>query len=150
MDFQPAKLPNLTNLQRDKLIKLLGTRYNPHTATAKMSCERYPTAPQNKNHVVETLERLLKEAREGKDTFEDVPFDFRHAGPKKKKLKFPEAWVMNKDKELLLSVDRQARLEDELAREKDGLIVDGKKAMGLDVAQAEQPEMMIAVRRKKQ
>lgn len=148
MDFQPAQLPDLTQPQRNKLIKLLGTRYNPHTATAKMSSERYPTAPQNKSRVVETLERLLKEVREGEDLFEDVPFDFRHAPAKKARPSFPEEWKMTEDKELMLKIRRRQRLEDERAREARGMIADGKKAMGLGPeAYAEEPELVTALRK---
>ena len=149
MDFQPAQLPNLTQIQRDKLIKLLGSRYDPHKETAKMSCERYPTAPQNKNHLIETLESLLKESREGQDTFEDVPFDFRHARFKKSRPKFPEHWKLVGDRRSDLELKWHMNDSLERAKEREGNIVDSKKLMDLPKqAATEEPEMIVAERRK--
>jgi small subunit ribosomal protein S35 len=71
---------------------------------------------------------LIKEAKDGKDMFEDVPFDFRHHTPKKK-YEFPKEWVLTKERKQYLEEKRQktAYLEDQRAG--NGLLVDGKKVL---------------------
>ena len=39
MEFCTADMPGLTEIQRAKLKKLCGVRYNPETDIVKMSCE---------------------------------------------------------------------------------------------------------------
>ncbi|KAL9053728.1 MAG: hypothetical protein Q9162_004602 [Coniocarpon cinnabarinum] len=149
MDFQPAQLPNLSKVQCDKLIKLLGTRYDPHSKTAKMACEQFQTAPQNKRHLITLLERLLTEAREGKDTFEDIPFDFRHARFEKPKLKFPKEWRVGEERKRYLEETWAKNRLAEQGREEQGRIADGKAAMGLPLeAMSEEPEMVVTQRRR--
>ena len=149
LDFSPSKLPSLTPSQTNKLIKLLGTRYDPHTRSAKMSCDRYPTAPQNKSNLIGTLEKLLKEVREGKDTLEDIPFDFRHARFEKPKLQFPREWKLDAERKRYLEERWQKAREQEGRREVDGKVVDGKMLIGVPLeAAGEEPEMVVAMRRK--
>lgn len=107
MDFTPSAVPDLTAQQSIKLIKLLGVRYNPSKDRAKMSCEMFPTAAQNKRWLGDTLDKLLAEARDAKDTFEDVPFDFRHHKPKPRH-EFPEEWKMTGERRAYLDGKRQA------------------------------------------
>ncbi|KAK6530133.1 37S ribosomal protein S24, mitochondrial [Orbilia ellipsospora] len=87
----------LTNLQRDKLIKLCGTRYNPTRNILKFSCEMFEHQHQNKRWLSELIDKLVEEARDDTDTFEDVPFDFRHHKFKKQK-SFPKEWRMPAEK----------------------------------------------------
>lgn len=80
--------------QRNKLIKLAGVRYNPSTDVVKMSCEKFETQAQNKRYLGDLIGKLIKEATDPDgDTFEDVPFDFRHHRPKKV-VPFPDEWKL--------------------------------------------------------
>jgi small subunit ribosomal protein S35 len=65
----------LTPTQVSKLIKLAGPRYNPSTSIIKLSCEKFDTQSQNKRFLGDTISSLIKECKEGKDSFEDVPFE---------------------------------------------------------------------------
>lgn len=116
---------NLTIQQRDKLIKLAGPRYNPDTDIIKMSCEDFDTQAQNKRFLGETIFKLLAEAKDGKDTFEDVPFDFRHRKPKVR-YEFPKEWILTPERKKYLENKRAqaAKLDDE--RLHTGQLVDGK------------------------
>ena len=151
MEFQPSQLPNLTEPQRNKLIKLLGVRYDPLKDMAKMACERYPTAPQNKNDLVQTIERLLKECREGEDLMQDIPFDFRHARfRKKEKAVFPEEWKMNARRRMELDMTWEFENDLDQQREVQGLIVDGRKEIGVpeELLEETQPELVVATRKR--
>lgn len=63
LEFSPADMPNLTELQREKLKKLAGVRYNPETDIVKMSCEMFETQAQNKRYLGDVVDSLLVEAR---------------------------------------------------------------------------------------
>ena len=56
-------MPDLTDLQRDKLIKLVGVRYNPETEIVKMSCDMFETQAQNKRYLGDLVDSLLREAK---------------------------------------------------------------------------------------
>ena len=137
LDFSPANLPNLTDAQQRKMIKLLGTRFDPHTSTAKISCDRFPTPAQNKRYLLDMLDKLLAEARDRQDMFEDVPFDFRHArvGEKKRKRRllqtaFPEEWKLGSvEKVRQLEARRSERERAERSRIVAGELVDGGRAI---------------------
>jgi small subunit ribosomal protein S35 len=92
----------------------------------KLSCEQFDTQPQNKRFLGDTIQGLVKECKEGKDTFEDVPFDFRHHTPKKR-TEFPKEWVLTKERKQYLENKRQqtAYLDDHRAG--NGELVDGKR-----------------------
>ena len=90
LEFCTSDLP-LTPTQRTKLIKLVGVRYNPQTDVVKMSSEMFETQAQNKRYLGDLVDTLMAEARDEKDTFEDVPLDFRHHRFKTKP-QFPESW----------------------------------------------------------
>ncbi|KAF2238158.1 hypothetical protein EV356DRAFT_417195, partial [Viridothelium virens] len=103
VEFCPTDLPSLTTTQTSKLIKLVGSRYNPATQIVKMSCDRHTDSRANKAELLSMLDALLKEVKEGKDNFEDVPFDFRHADTKRTRrrgewLVFPEEWKMTEER----------------------------------------------------
>jgi small subunit ribosomal protein S35 len=145
LDFSPSALPDLTPVQKSKLIKILGARYNPQTDTVRMSSEHHPTSAQNKRHLATTLDAILKECREGKDTFEDVPFDFRHH---KEKIvhKFPEEWKITDERKQYLKASRAKALEAEQAKVIGDAQVDGRRvidsmlASGLAQAATQQRE----------
>jgi small subunit ribosomal protein S35 len=65
LEFSPADMPDLTELQRDKLRKLVGVRYNPESDVVKMSCEMFETQAQNKRYLGDLVDKLLQEARVG-------------------------------------------------------------------------------------
>lgn len=110
------------------MIKLAGVRYNPSTTLIKLSCEDFDTQAQNKRFLGETISSLIAEAKDSKDTFEDVPFDFRHH-KKKKFVEFPKEWVLTKERKEYLEGKRERMrvLEDEKLN--NGEMVDGKKVI---------------------
>jgi hypothetical protein len=63
LEFSPSDMPDLTSVQRDKLRKLLGPRYNPEKDTVRMSSEMYETQAQNKRYLGDIVDSLLAEAR---------------------------------------------------------------------------------------
>ncbi|KAF2276755.1 uncharacterized protein EI97DRAFT_432993 [Westerdykella ornata] len=128
VEFSPSDLKNLTSQQKDKLIKLCGPRYNPSTDLVKMSCELFDTLPQNKRFLGDTISKLLAEARDPKDTFADVPFDFRHHKPKVRHV-FPKEWELTEERKKYLEEKRaqQLKLDDE--RTQNGTLVDGIKVI---------------------
>lgn len=63
LQFGVDDMPDLTQAQRDKLIKLLGPRFNPETGIVRMSCESFETQAQNKRYLGDMVEKLLTEAR---------------------------------------------------------------------------------------
>lgn len=108
VSFSPSAAPlNLTPTQRNKLIKVAGVRYNPSTDTIKMSCESFETSAQNKRYLGDLVEVMLKEAKDVGDTFEDVPFDFRHHTPKKN-YQFPIEWIVTPERKKEILAARAA------------------------------------------
>jgi len=63
LEFCTEDLPDLTDIQREKLKKLAGVRYNPETDIVKMSSEMYESQAQNKRYLGDRVDELLKEAR---------------------------------------------------------------------------------------
>lgn len=63
LEFSPQDMPNLTDVQRDKLRKLAGVRYNPEKDIIKMASESFETQAQNKRYLGDMVDKLLKEAR---------------------------------------------------------------------------------------
>ncbi|KAF1950911.1 hypothetical protein CC80DRAFT_539280 [Byssothecium circinans] len=119
---------NLLPTQRDKLIKLAGVRYNPDTDIIKMSCEQFDTQTQNKRFLGETIEKLLAEAKDGKDTFADVPFDFRHHKPKVKH-EFPKEWILTPERKKYLEEKRAESFKLDDQKLNNGLLIDGQKVI---------------------
>jgi small subunit ribosomal protein S35 len=95
VEFRPTDLPDLTKKQQVKLIKLVGPRYNPEKQLVKVSCESFETPAQNKRYLGDLVQKLIKEAKDSKDMFEDVPIDLRHH-KQKPVYKFPEEWKINR------------------------------------------------------
>ena len=116
----------LTPRQRDKLIKLVGPRYNPSTDIVKMSSEMFETQAQNKRYLGDLVDTLIDEAKNEADMFEDVPFDFRHH-KEKKEVGFPEGWKMTEERRRQLEVDRERRAIGETKREQAGRLLVGSR-----------------------
>ena len=128
LEFCTSDLPDLTDQQRIKLIKLVGCRYNPETDIVRMSCEMFETQAQNKYYLGHLVNTLLVEAKDDSDMFEDVPLDFRHH-KYKKKLEFPESWKMTPQKRKQLESKRENQLLLEQDRELRGQVVNGVQAI---------------------
>lgn len=62
VEFTPADLP-LSEEQQLKLIKLVGSRYNPEIDTVKISCERFEHPAQNKKWLSDRVDELIGEAK---------------------------------------------------------------------------------------
>lgn len=62
VEFSPEDF-GLTEVQKMKLRKLAGPRYNPEKETIKMSCESFEHQAQNKRYLAELVEKLLTEAK---------------------------------------------------------------------------------------
>lgn len=89
-----ASATSLTEPQRIKLIKLVGVRYNPSKDLVRMSCEKFGEPAQNKRYLGDLVNKIVAEAKDTTDMFEDVPLDFRHHKPRKVNV-FPEEWKIN-------------------------------------------------------
>lgn len=63
VEFCPADMPDLTDIQRDKLRKLAGPRWNPEKDIIKMSSEMFESQSQNKRYLGDLVDTLLNEAR---------------------------------------------------------------------------------------
>jgi small subunit ribosomal protein S35 len=142
---------NLLPTQRDKLIKLAGPRYNPDTDLIKMSCEDFDTQAQNKRFLGETISKLLTEAKDGADSFEDVPFDFRHHKPKKR-FAFPQDWILTPERKQYLEQKRAQTLKLDDQKLNNGLLVDGRNviATSLPFTNPEPEPVMVGGARGKQ
>ncbi|KAI5818173.1 mitochondrial ribosomal subunit protein-domain-containing protein [Pyronema omphalodes] len=93
VEFSVADL-GLNEVQASKLVKLAGVRYNPEKNTIKMSCEKFDEQAQNKRYLSDVVDKLIKTAKDGRDNFKDIPFDFRHYKPKPKKTaQLPFEWL---------------------------------------------------------
>lgn len=127
LEFAPKDLmepAGLNDTQITKLIKLCGVRYNPETQIVKMSCESFETQAQNKRYLGDLVDKLITEAKDATDTFEDVPIDRRHA-KKKPFFHFPEQWKLTPKRREALEERRRMKLEAEERRRIEGGVVDG-------------------------
>ena len=129
VEFCTADLP-LEPRQRLKLVKLLGARYDPQQDLARMSCEQFRHAAQNKRYLVDLVNTLVTEARcqsdaeGGRDAFDDVPVDFRHV-KWKKRLAFPEEWKMTPERKARLQEGWRRIEEEDKKRLEERTLVDG-------------------------
>ena len=128
VEFCTRDLRDLTEPQRIKLIKLVGSRYNPENDIVKMSSEMFETPAQNKRYLGDLIDTLIEEAKDGTDTFEDVPLDFRHH-KFKPKVEFPESWKLTREKRARLEENRKMRLGQEKEREAQGKLVEGVRVV---------------------
>ncbi len=128
LEFCTRDLPDLTEAQRIKLVKLVGVRYNPETDLVKMSCEMFETQAQNKRYLGDLVDTLMAEAQDPSDMFEDVPLDFRHH-KSKPKIEFPEKWKLTEERRARLEENQRQRELGETEREKAGTLVDGAQVI---------------------
>lgn len=124
LEFCTRDLPNLTEPQRIKFIKIAGPRYNPETDIVKMSSEMFETQAQNKRYLGDLVDTLMAEAKDPTDMFEDVPLDFRHHKFKSRP-KFPEEWKLDQRRKEQLEVDREQRAITDKKREEEGKMIVG-------------------------
>ena len=124
LEFCTRDLPDLTDNQRIKLIKLVGPRYNPETDIVKMSSEMFETQAQNKRYLGDLVDTLMAEAKDESDTFEDVPLDFRHHRFKRK-VEFPEEWKLNNKRRQQLEEAQERREIEDKRREEEGRMIVG-------------------------
>ncbi|KAE8445319.1 hypothetical protein EG329_013557 [Mollisiaceae sp. DMI_Dod_QoI] len=148
LEFSPADMPNLTAIQKQKLKKLAGARYNPETDIVKMSCEMFETQAQNKRYLGDVVNSLLVEARDPTDTFEDIPLDTRHHHFKPKP-RFPREWEITTQRKKELEQYRQQVAMKDQQREIAGHIINGimqiEEGLKKSVAAREElPEMIMA------
>lgn len=127
VQFAPEDL-GLTQVQSNKLKKLCGARYNPELELVKMSCESYETPAQNKRYLAELVDKLIAQAKDPKDTFEDIPLDTRHHKTQKKP-RFPKEWLMTKERQDMLTLEREQMKKAELQRQDTHQLVDGNVAI---------------------
>ena len=123
-----AKAAELTEPQRIKLIKLVGVRYNPDTDTVKMSSEIHETMAQNQRYLADLVQTLIKEAKDPKDMFEDIPLDFRHHRPKKQWY-FPEEWKLDQARRQALVAERERVRQIEAEKQESGQLVKGRELL---------------------
>ncbi|KAL8784434.1 MAG: hypothetical protein Q9213_003957 [Squamulea squamosa] len=128
LEFCTRDLPNLTEAQRIKLVKLIGVRYNPETDLVKMSCEMFETQAQNKRYLGDLVDSLMAEAQDSRDMFDDVPLDFRHH-KSKPKFEFPEKWKLTEERRAQLEENQRQRELREKEREEVGRLVEGAKVI---------------------
>jgi small subunit ribosomal protein S35 len=102
--FKTNDLKDLTDAQRHKLRLLAGTRYDHEEDVVKISGNAFPEAAQNVNYIGDIIRNLLKESKDGKDTFADIPLRTSHVEARKRRNKslypqhtFPEAWKRPQD-----------------------------------------------------
>lgn len=125
VEFTPEDIPDLTAAQRLKFKKLAGVRYNPETQIIKMSSEMFDTQAQNKRYLGDLVDSLIKEAKDPKDMFEDVPLDTRHHTFKPKP-KFPKEWRVTPERLNELAEQRKLAAEADKLRQEENLFVDGR------------------------
>ncbi|KAI9494086.1 mitochondrial ribosomal subunit protein-domain-containing protein [Zychaea mexicana] len=76
--------------EKHKFLLLAGPRYHVDSDEFVLSSEKFPHRKQNKKYVSDTLKKLLTEAKDMKDTFEDIPLKLPTP---KKQLQFPKGWA---------------------------------------------------------
>ena len=137
-------MPDLTQVQRDKLIKLCGARYNPTTEIVRFNCESFPNQAQNKRYLADRINQLLTEARDDRDTFADVPFDFRYHKPPIKH-EFPKNWVLTDARKAELERRRERRQLADKEKRMQGLLVDGLEQISKNFNDARyEPQLVMA------
>ncbi|KAK0644496.1 mitochondrial ribosomal subunit protein-domain-containing protein [Cercophora newfieldiana] len=136
VEFSPADFKDLTDIQRLKLKKLAGARYNPEKDIIKMSCEQFEHQAQNKRYLGDLVKDMITAAKDPTDTFEDIPLDLRHHRVKVKH-KFPKEWLLTEERKKELEAERKrAFLIDENKKLSGGLIDGVKRIQELQGSEA--------------
>jgi hypothetical protein len=122
---------------------------------ARISSDRFPHAAQNKRYLGDLVSNLIREAKDGKDLFEDVPLDTRHV-KKKVKAQFPREWGLNMErvqelgrwrKSLLLNDEEKRNSREEGAQESvAGYVGRMPLGRGLDARERVREEETVRVR----
>ncbi|KAI7898968.1 mitochondrial ribosomal subunit protein-domain-containing protein [Cokeromyces recurvatus] len=120
----------LNETEKHKFLLLSGPRYNVNTEELIISCERFPRRKQNKKFIMDTLQKLIKEAKDTKDTFADIPLNL----PKpKQRLEFPKEWIRSpvtaSEESPVISTEKTAQVFEEIAETastKHNVIIDEK------------------------
>jgi len=129
LTFDPHMIPGLTGAQREKMLKLVGTRYDFSKRRVKMSCESFETQAQNKRYLGDVVGKLIKEAKDGNaDGFEDVPLDTRHVRVRPK-MGFPAAWKLTEERMAGLEAARRVALLEEGRKVEEDRVVSGEAAI---------------------
>ncbi|KIH88111.1 37S ribosomal protein [Sporothrix brasiliensis 5110] len=132
VEFCPSDL-GLTTVQENKLMKLAGVRYNPETKIVRISCEMFEHQAQNKRYLGDLVDRLIAEAKDPTDTFEDIPLDTRHHKFKYKP-SFPKEWRMTEERKKELEAARaQSYLLDQ-TKAAQGTLIDGVQRIQASLA----------------
>ncbi|KAI1332636.1 hypothetical protein F5Y16DRAFT_356092 [Xylariaceae sp. FL0255] len=129
VEFSPRDM-QLSEAQQLKLRKLLGPRWNPETDIAKMSCEQFDHAAQNKRYLSDLVNKLIAEAKDPKDMLEDIPLDTRHHVVKKKP-KFPKEWRLTEERMKFIEDSREKALLLDQAKEEKGALINGTEKIDL-------------------
>lgn len=127
VEFSPRDM-QLTEAQQLKMKKLLGPRYNPETDVAKISCEQFEHQAQNKRYLADLVEKLVTQAKDPSDMFDDIPLDTRHH-PIRVKPKFPREWRMTEERRKFIEDTRQRSLLLDQAKEESGNLISGKETI---------------------
>ncbi|KAK4665561.1 37S ribosomal protein S24, mitochondrial [Podospora pseudopauciseta] len=148
VEFDPRDLFELTEVQRDKLRKLAGARYNPERGIIKMSCEKFELPAQNKRWLGDTIAKLITAAKDPTDTFEDIPLDTRHH--KFKSIpKYPKEWYMSNQRRQQLLAQRRESLKLDHNKRQNSQLIDGVKVIqqgALSTLSASKEKEPVAVR----
>ena len=98
------KYLNLGELELRKFKILSAQRFDHFKDELRITSSHYPEATQNARWLVETFNKLLKEAKDiAKDDFQDIPVDTRHTRAKmhiqgfRPRFEFPEEWKRPQD-----------------------------------------------------
>ncbi|GAA5931309.1 mitochondrial 37S ribosomal protein mS35 RSM24 [Sporobolomyces koalae] len=99
----PKQLHKFKLLAGPRFTPSLSTQHGDREGTFKLSCELFPSERMNEKWCSDTLDKLVAEACNSKESFEDVPLDLRGIKKrlgKNRKLKktlglkdFPQEWL---------------------------------------------------------
>lgn len=93
----------LQKAEMTKLMKLAGPRVDHSTYVLKMASERFLDPAQNKKYLSDTLDKLIAEAKDTADLFEDIPLDTRHSdkrAARNRRPRFPKSWNQTQNKSI--------------------------------------------------
>ncbi|KAK4466516.1 mitochondrial ribosomal subunit protein-domain-containing protein [Cladorrhinum samala] len=128
VEFCPTDIQGLTQVQREKLMKLAGPRYNPEKKVIKMSCERFEHQAQNKRYLGDLVQKMIEAAKDPTDTFADIPLDTRHHKFTVKP-KFPKEWYLTPERKAQLEAERKEMMRIDQTKRLNGALVDGVLAI---------------------
>ncbi|EMC92436.1 hypothetical protein BAUCODRAFT_54502, partial [Baudoinia panamericana UAMH 10762] len=129
VEFRPKDLVELNEKQREKLLKLVGSRWDPLRGVVRMSSEGFETQAQNKRYLGDVIASLIAEATDpNADSFEDIPLDTRHV-KRKPQYPFPPHWLLTEARKKELEGLRREQLLEEGGKVEKNLLVSGEAAI---------------------